>query len=41
MFGVAQSWHWPMVENVVPVQLMHWDLLLLGPVPAEQAEHVL
>eukprot|EP01044_Picomonas_judraskeda_P033160 COSAG03_NODE_13152_length_514_cov_2.667470_2_plen_23_part_01 len=23
MFGAAQSWHWPMVEKVVPVQLMH------------------
>eukprot|EP01046_Picozoa_sp_COSAG06_P123884 COSAG06_NODE_71875_length_178_cov_31.481013_1_plen_23_part_01 len=23
MFGAAQSWHWPMVEKVVPVQLIH------------------
>ena len=39
MLGAAQSWHWPMVENVVPVQLMHSVLASFGPVPAAQAEH--
>eukprot|EP01046_Picozoa_sp_COSAG06_P087884 COSAG06_NODE_34345_length_476_cov_0.668435_1_plen_77_part_10 len=29
-----------MVENVVPVQLMHSVLASLGPVPAPHAEHV-
>ena len=29
-----------MVENVVPVQLMHSVLSPLGPVPAAHAEHV-
>ena len=40
MFGVAQSWHCPIVENVVPTQLMHCVLSSLGPVPAGHAEHV-
>ena len=40
MFGVAQSWHCPIVENVVPTQLMHSVLSSLGPVPAGHAEHV-
>ena len=40
MLGAAQSWHWPMLENVVPVQLMHSVLASFGPVPAPHAEHV-
>ena len=41
MFGAAQSWHWPMVEKVVPVQLTHCAVRSpLGPVPAPHAEHV-
>ena len=40
MFGAAQSWHWPVVENVVFTQLMHSVLSALGPVPAPHAEQV-
>ena len=40
MFGAAQSWHCPIVEYVVPTQLMHCVLSALGPVPAGHAEHV-
>ena len=40
MFGSAQSWHKPVVEKVVPTQLIHSVLSSLGPVPAVHAEHV-
>jgi hypothetical protein len=40
MFGAAQSWHWQMVEKVVPVQLIHCVRSALGPVPAAHAEQV-
>jgi hypothetical protein len=40
MFGATQSWHWPIVEYVVPRQLTHSVRLPLGPVPAAHAEHV-
>ena len=40
MFGSAQSWHWPMVEYVVPVHVMQSVRSALGPLPAGQAEHV-
>ena len=40
MFGAAQSWHWPVVENVVPTQLIHCVLSSFGPLPAGHAEHV-
>ena len=37
MLGATHSWHLPIVEKVVPIQLMHCVRSAFGPVPAAHA----
>ena len=39
MLGASQSWHWPVIEYVVPTHASHPVRSLFGPAPAGQAEH--